>query len=110
MLSRSIRTYEVKLYLAGPIDIAKQILREEAAKEGLCITIQPTLYIYTQGEETGYVVGFMQYPRFPKPEQEIYHRAKEIGIALMQKTFQGSFSVVAPDRTEFISIRECDML
>jgi ferredoxin len=50
-------TYTVRLYLSGPVEVAKQVLREECMREGLCVTIEPTTYIYTGGEEAGYVVG-----------------------------------------------------
>ena len=108
MISKECSTYQVKIYIAGPIEVAKQILREECNKEGLCVTIEPTLYIYTQGEEQGYVVGLINYPRFPKSTEEIYQQAKELGSKLLQETYQGSFTIVATDRTEFFSIREVD--
>jgi hypothetical protein len=108
MITKECSTHQVKIYIAGPIEVAKQILREECQKEGLCVTIEPTTFIYTQGEELGYVVGFINYPRFPKQPEDIYTRAKNIGIDLMHKTFQGSFTLVATDKTEFISVRAVD--
>lgn len=64
------KTYWVRLYLSGPIESAKQLLRKECGQKGLCVTVEPTSYIYTGGEESGYVVGLIQYPRFPAPESE----------------------------------------
>lgn len=107
MVTKQSDTYEVKIYIAGPIEVAKQIIRKECLK-GLCVTIEPTLYIYTQGEEQGYVVGLINYPRFPKSTEEIYQQAKELGSKLLQETYQCSFTIVATDRTEFFSIREVD--
>ena len=35
-------TYVVRLYLAGPIEIAKQIIRAECLREGLCVNVEAT--------------------------------------------------------------------
>lgn len=107
MITKQCYTYEAKIYIAGPIEVAKQIIREECLK-GLCATIEPTCYIYTQGEEQGYVVGLINYPRFPKSNEDIYSQAVALGIKLLEKTYQGSFTIVATDKTEFFSIREVD--
>ena len=108
MIIKNCNTYEVKIYIAGPIDVAKQVIRKECSREGLCVTVIPTDFLYTQGEEKGYVVGFINYPRFPKEEEEIYNRAIDLGIKLLHETYQGSFTIVASDKSEFYSIREGD--
>lgn len=106
MIEKEVSTYYVKIFIAGPIEIAKQILREECFAEGLCVTIEPTLYIYTGGEEVGYVVGLVNYPRFPKTEVEIYNRAYKILSTLVEKTFQKSAMLVTPNTTKFISLKD----
>lgn len=98
-------TYWVKLYLSGPIEVAKQVLRGECFAEGLCVTIDPTTYIYTGGEENGYVVGLIDYPRFPKPKSEIAKRAMQLAEKLVNKTFQQSVLVQDPEKTVWLSIR-----
>lgn len=98
-------TYWVKLYLSGPIEVAKQVLRAECMREGLCVTIEPTTYIYTGGEETGYVVGLLNYPRFPKTPGEIAERAEIIAKRLLAETFQHSYLMVTPAVTEWVSVR-----
>lgn len=77
MLNKTLPTHWARIYIAGPIDVAKQIIRE-----GLCATITPTDYIYTGGEEAGIVVGLIDYPRFPKPVDEITNRAVDLGHKL----------------------------
>lgn len=49
---------------------------------GLCVTVQSTTYIYTDGEEVGYVVGLINYPRFPKSDSDIFAMALEIAETL----------------------------
>ena len=102
------RSFSVQIYLAGPIDIAKQIIRRECMREGLCVTVTPTTYVYTGGEEAGYVVGLINYPRFPKEEEEILGRARQLGQILMDETFQHSYSIDTPNDTIFFSRRSVD--
>jgi len=101
-------TFVVRLYLSGPIDVAKQIIRKECLSRGLCVTVEPTTFIYTGGEESGYVVGLLNYPRFPSSPEAIYLRAKELMIQLIEGTYQHSGLLVSPDITEWISKRESD--
>lgn len=106
MITKSCDTYAVKLYLAGPIEVAKQVIRQEVLREGLCVTIEPTLFLYTGGEETGYVVGLVNYPRFPSDPEAIRERARGLMHRLLEATFQHSALMVANDVTEWISKRE----
>lgn len=99
----------MKIYIAGPIEIAKQIIRRECLREGLCVTIDPTQYVYAGGEESGYVVGLINYPRFPKETTEITLRATDLGRILMEETYQQSFTVVTPDESLFYSRRPEDV-
>lgn len=103
---KSLPTYEVKVYLSGPIEVAKHIIRRECMNEGLCVTVTPTSFIYTGGEEYGYVVGFLQYPRFPKDEDAIFEKAVEIAKILLEETFQNSVLVVGKDTTLWLSKRD----
>lgn len=99
-------TIIVKLYLSGPIEIAKQVIRKECLREGLCVTVDPTTFIYTGGEETGYVVGLLNYPRFPTLSHLLIERARNLALKLLEETFQNSALMVTPGYSEWITIRE----
>jgi hypothetical protein len=100
------RTHQIRLYLSGPIDVAKQILRWECLDEGLCVTIEPTTFIYTGGEEAGYVVGLLNYPRFPSSPAKLSKRAREVMYALLEGTHQHSALMVGPTFSEWVTKRE----
>ena len=106
MKTEELKTYWVKLYLSGPIDQAKQVLRDECFREGLCVTIEPTTFIYTGGEESGYVVGLINYPRFPTDKTKIWDRAFKMAQFLMRSTYQHSALVQDPNRTVWLTSRE----
>ena len=105
MIEKSSTTFWARVYIAGPIEVAKQIIRRECMAEGLCVTISPTCFIYTGGEEAGYVVGFNNYPRFPDQPGNIKLRAMKLASILREETFQHSVMVQFPDETIWVSAR-----
>jgi hypothetical protein len=106
MRCETVSTFWVKIYLSGPIEVAKQIIRRVCLQEGLCVTIEPTTYIYTGGEEIGYVVGLLNYPRFPTSNEALSHRAEELADELMQGTYHHSVLIVNPSKSYWFSRRE----
>lgn len=106
MKHETAKTFTVRIYMSGPIEVAKQIIRAECLREGLCVTIEPTTFIYTGGEEAGYVVGLINYPRFPAMPAAIEERAKDLMHKLLEATFQHSGLMMTPERTTWISTRD----
>lgn len=98
-------TYVIRLYLSGPIEIAKQAIRADCLREGLCVTIEPTTFIYTGGEEAGYVVGLVNYPRFPSEPESLVRRARDLMHTLLEATHQHSALMVTPSDSEWITKR-----
>lgn len=105
MSDQTAPTYWARIYMSGPIEAAKQALRAECLREGLCVTIEPTLFIYTGGEETGFVVGLVNYPRFPSSPQEIAQRAEKLIHLLLEATHQHSAMLMTPETTRWVSMR-----
>jgi len=92
--------------MAGEIDVAKQICRRKAYKVGLCVNIQPTDYIYTGGQETGYCIELLNYPRFPVGKKALEALALELALELRQETYQHSFLIENPLITRWYSVRK----
>lgn len=106
MRVETVDTFWARIYLSGPIVITKQELRAECMREGLCVNIHRNDYIYTGGEESGYVVELINYPRFPKTNDQIHERAVIIAQKLMASTHQHSAMIVTPDKTVWCSTRQ----
>lgn len=102
---KTCESYEVKIYLSGPIEVAKQIIRAFCQEKGLCVTITPTTYIYTGGEEAGYVVGLANYPRFPVCEDSLNITGEALAKRLLAETHQTSVMVVYGQDTAWYSRR-----
>ena len=105
--TREIATYIVRIYVAGDLGSAKDHLRRACypPNQGLCVTVEPTSFIYTGGEETGVVVGLVNYPRYPSTPTELFRRAVVLAKELIARLCQWSALVVASDRTLWITTR-----
>ena len=98
-------TIEFDIFMAGDITQAKQVCREYCFAVGLCVTIHPVDFIYTGGEETGFKIGLINYPRFPTTYGALHQRASELAELLMRRLCQHSYSIVALGQTEWVSRR-----
>lgn len=61
-----------------------------------CVTITPTEFRYVDSFEPGVVVGYIQYPRFPREEEEIKGRAMRLAEKLMLKLNQYKVTLTTP--------------
>ena len=99
-------SYWVKIYMSGPIEIAKQVCRKECLRGGLCVTIEPSTFIYAGGEESGFVVGLINYPRFPAADWTIHQRALDLAKLLLEETHQHSVLIMTPTEARWLSRRD----
>jgi hypothetical protein len=98
--------YWVKIYITGSYEVIAQACRRECLRQGLCVTIDSTTFIYTGGEETGCCVGLIQYPRFEQAEEAIWQRAEDLALTLLDATCQHSVLVMSPTFTKWVTKRE----
>jgi len=109
MRRECVPSYPVNIFIAGDYDEARDVCRAFCDEEGLCVTVTPTAYVYTGGEEAGIIVGLINYPRFPTEPADILTTAKLLALELMHKLEQESVSVQAPDETHWFSVRNADL-
>jgi hypothetical protein len=100
-----VPTVRFDIFVAGDLEVAKQVCREYCFAVGLCVTVEPVAYIYTGGEEVGVRVGLINYPRFPSEPDAIRTKAKELAGKLMERLCQHSYTIAGPDETEWFSRR-----
>ena len=78
------------------LSIVKSICKRHADKVGDCVTVTPTDFIYTNGNEKGAVIGFIQYPRFPRDEDVIKNNAVKLANELMIALTQYRVTITTP--------------
>jgi len=106
MTTKTSKAYSVKIYVSGPIEHVKQACRRYCLDVGLCVTVEPTTFIYTGGEEQGAVVGLIQYPRFETTEEIIWERAQALASFILDNIFQHSVLITDGIKTEWTSRRQ----
>jgi hypothetical protein len=92
--------------MSGPIEVVKQTCRKVCLDEGLCVTVEPTTFIYTGGEESGVVVGLIAYPRFPQSNEAIWKRAFNLARTMLDDACQHSVLIMDHDNAEWLSKRD----
>ena len=70
---------------------------------GLCVSVTPTEFIYSNGSEPGFIVGLINYPRFPDHVPSIRGKALHIAEELRVLMQQLKVTVVFPDETVMVS-------
>ncbi len=90
-----------KAYSGDIIDIAyaKELCQEFCNKVKLGLTFTPTNFIYVDGSEPGFIVGLINYPRFPSSSFAITNKAHELGKILLKELSQERISIVFPNET-----------
>ena len=101
-------SFWVKIYMSGDIHLAKSVCSEFCLR-GLCVNLSETDYIYTMGSEIGFVVELINYARFPKTNNEIVNTAQELADLLLDRLFQGSYTLITPEKSYFVSRRKEDI-
>jgi hypothetical protein len=104
-------SYQFDIYMAGDIEAAKRVCRAYCDEVGFCVNVSPTDFIYTGGEESGFKVGLINYPRFPTDFQAtLWRHAHRLGDQLRAALGQESYTIVGPEMTVWKSWREEDLI
>ena len=98
-------TCNITIYCGGDIQIAERICREACYPKGLCVTLEPTNYIFAGGTEAGFKVGLINYPPFPTTGVTLLQKAVDLGKKLQEANYQWSFTIVTQHTTYFFSRR-----
>lgn len=97
------KSYNVEIHMAGDIREASMFLQQVAARRGMCVSIHPQSYIYSGGREEGFLIRFINYPRFPKEPEAILKEAEELADWVRDHIGQYSWSITTPTETIWYS-------
>jgi hypothetical protein len=81
------------------IDDVRKVCDEWVNEVKDCVTITPTEFRYVDGSEDGVIVGYINYPRFPRTGMAITDRAIALGWRLKKAMKQIRVSVTTPVKT-----------
>lgn len=100
-----VASYPVSIFIAGGACDIDDMCQTYCDEVGFCVTCTPTTYIYKHGEEDGYIIGLINYPRFPMTPEQIFDHAENLAYRLCDEASQASFSIQTPDATHWYSSR-----
>lgn len=106
MNTNETSSYPVQIWIAGDQAKALELCRAYCDEIGFCVTVTPTTYVYTGGQESGVCIGLINYGRFPSEPRAIFASAKELTLRLIEGLGQESATIQAPDKTLWISFRK----
>ena len=106
MIEQECPSYPVSIFMAGPVLMAEVVCKDYCEAIGYCVTVTPTQYLYRGGDDNGFIVGLINYPRFPATPEEITAHAFALGDLLREACEQQSYTVQTPERTVWRSWRE----
>jgi len=101
-------SYPVSIFIAGRASDIEDQCRTYCDEVGLCVTCTQTCFVYTNGEEEGYIIGLINYPRFPSDPATIWAHAEALAERLRDEASQDSYTIQAPDKTVWFSHRTED--
>jgi len=81
------------------IDEARSLLQHYVDEYSYCVTLTKTNFFYKDGNEEGFFVGLINYPRFPSTNIQIRQHALRIAKLLKKQLGQKRVSIVFPDET-----------
>jgi hypothetical protein len=105
---KTASAYKVEIFIGGDYEKALDICQVCCDTIGLCVTVEPTTYIYTNGRCEGVRVGLINYARYPKPRLEILEIAEMLATRLLRELHQGSYTIQDDTTSMFYSERKED--
>jgi len=105
MMISSLPRYDVKIAIGTRKRYSEEIHTGEYVHQlcqqfvnfqKTCITLTNTNFIYVNGNEPGFFIGLINYPRFPKSDVEVYLQAETLAYHLMDKLDQERCSIITP--------------
>lgn len=119
---KTSRTYWANIYVGfregysdtyHTFEEAKDICQKYVDEVGLCATITPTDYIYTNkgvggiGYEPGVIIGLINYPRFPSVS-DVRRKALELAGLFLREFKQNRVTVMFSDHTVMLEREDLD--
>lgn len=104
----SAPSYPVSIFIGGNAKDASIRAQGYCDDVGLCVTVTETRYMFTGGMTFGVIVGLINYPRFPSTPEQLWAHAEVLAERLRKALRQESYTIQAPDRTEWFSHRPED--
>src|SRR3546814_13709202 len=92
--------------MAGGMWDAQNVCNAYCDEVGFCVSLTRTDFSYTGGSEPGFIVGLINYPRFPAAPDVLWAHAEALAARLRLALKQDSYSIQEQDQIGRASCRE----
>lgn len=99
-------TITVRIYMGGDYNVARSVTKKYLFDHPGCVNMYKVDYIYTGGEEAGFCVEYINYPKFPKNAMTLILNAEELARLLMRELGERTCSIQHPDGTVRLKRKE----
>lgn len=106
--SMNAKAYKVEIFIGGDYEKALDICEAYCTEVGLCVTVEPTMYVYRGGRCAGVRVGLINYARFPSDKVTIAAKGDELAELLLDGLNQGSYTIQDDQTSVFETRRKED--
>ena len=103
-----IETYTAQIYVAGSLGDAMRVCQDYCDSVGLCVTVEPVSYVYTDGATDGVRIGLINYGRFPSNPDAVFGHAEKLANILILDLCQQTATIIATDRSVWLTRRPED--
>lgn len=103
-MTKTVLTHQITIWMAGDLATAHRVCRDHCYAEGACFTITPSKFVYTGGEEDGFAIGLVNYPRFPTTAKELSSRAEKLAGKLLASCNQRTCLLVGTTETRWVVV------
>jgi len=114
---KRVHTYKVEIFMGSRSGYTEKIFSYEKVHDicqnycndvKLGLTLTKTEYIYVSGNEPGYIIGLINYPRFPDGEVNINEKAFTLAKLLLVNLEQERCTVMTPFETFLLEKEDID--
>lgn len=105
MTEKTAQTYRVEICIAGEITRITEICRKYCFKTHLCVTVTPSEFVYTAGQEAGALIRLINYPKYPRSKDKLWKMAVKLAKILWAETYQETILVLADDKTMWFALQ-----
>lgn len=101
MKSRTAPTISLKIYVSGDMDVIAQVCREHCWDHEMCVNVSPTTFFYQGCEESGAIIGLVNYPKHPCTMDELMTNARMIARGIVLRCRRYSAMIEGPVESEW---------
>lgn len=101
-------TYKVEIFIAGGEYDVRSACARYCNNVGLCVTMTKTNYIYTSGSAEGWIIGLINYAKYPKKKAEVWDSAWWLTKTLLYFTGQEDCTIQDHEKSVLVTLKDFD--